>query len=456
MNVKNKKMGLAWLVFSFIFLFNPNFNIIDILPDFIGYIFLCLGLSRLCDMNEDIAVAQKGFSRALVADLLKIGAMLVVFSSQNPEEQGTMLLLISFVFSVVELIILIPAYKAMFGGFIGLGYKFDNVSVLGNAKRRRMNRTETVRLFTYVFLIIKSCAYSLPEFAVLTTQNYDDLSHTNHLYDHIGLLRAFAILVSLVVGVVWLCKIEAYFARIRKDEGFILAIRGDYEQNILPKESIFVRKSVKLMSLFFFAAALLCLDFRLESVNVLVDPLAAIALLLSFFAVRKHIASVKKAIAPFLFYLVASLAAVVTEFKFFAIDKYYYSMIFRSEEAYASYKTMLVFSAVDALGFLFAAFGMCYMLHRIIKEHTGFCAPYASVNLDSKAAIVHKELDVKVYLLFGAAVIAAATDVFYDFNAHSVRFAGLVNTVGTLVFICAVFNVCFAVIDEVEAKYMLE
>ncbi len=454
MKNKNEKMGLLIIAFAFIFLFNPNFNIVDILPDFIGYALLSVGLSKLADMNDDIAAAHKGFSRALVLDLIKIGALFLVFGTQNPEEQKTMLLLVSFVFAVAELIVLIPAYKSLFGGLMGLGYRFDNTSILGSHYNRKKNRTENIRLFTYVFLIVKSAGYALPEFAVLSTQSYDEFSSALYLYDYIGLLRSFAIIVSLIGGLVWLCLIESYFGRIRKDKPFMAGIVGEYNEKILPKTSLFIRKSVKNMSLFFFAAAILCLDFRIESFNVLIDTLAAVSLLICFFTVRKYIGTVRGALLPFLTYAVLSLAAVVTEFSFFT--NHYYSKIFRSDEAFASYRTMLLFAAFDVLAFLFAVWGMGNMLRQVIKEHTGFYVPTATINTKEKVEKVHKELNTKVYLFYGAALICAATDAFYDFFAHTIKFAGLVNTLGVLVFICAVFNACYAIGDEVEAKYMLD
>jgi len=454
MKNKTEKMGFTLIAAAFIFLFNPNFNIVDVLPDFVGYAFLCVGLSRLANMNDDLAASQKSFSRALLVDVCKVGALLFVFGLSNPEEQNTMLLLVSFVFAVAELVVLIPAYKSLFGGLMGLGYRFENTAVLGSRNRSKKNKTEKIRLFTFVFLAVKSAGYTLPEFAVLSTQSYDEFSSALYLYDYIGLLRSFAIIISLIVGLVWLGLIESYFSSVRKDKQFVAGIAREYNEKILPRTSLFVRKSVKNMSLFFFVAAILCIDLRLESFNILIDTLAALSLIICYFSVKKYIAAEKGTLFSFVTYAVCSLAAVVTEFSFFS--NHYYGKIYRSEEAFSSYKTMLLFAAFDALAFLFAVFGMGKMLRRVINDHTGFYVPSATVNVSEKVEKVHKELYVKVYLLYGAAILAAATDVFYDFFANTVKFAGLINILGTVVFICAVFNACYAISDEVESKYMLD
>lgn len=454
MNNKNNKMGFSLIAIAFFFLFNPNFNIVDILPDFIGYAFVCAALSKLVHVNDDIEAAQKGFSRAIVLDLIKIGSLFLVFGMGNPEEQNTMLLLVSFVFAALELVVLIPAYKSLFGGLIGLGYRFENTSILGSRYNQKKNKTESIRLFTYVFLIVKSASYTLPEFAVLSTQSYDELSSTLYIYDYIGLLRSFAIIICLILGIAWLCFIESYFSGIQKDRQFMSSIANEYNEKILPRTSLFVRRSVKNMSLFFFVAAILCIDFRLESFNILIDTFAAVALVICYFSTRKYISVKKSVLVSFVSYAVISLAAVATEMDFFT--NHYYGKIYRSDEAFSSYKTMLLFAVFETLAFLFAAWGMGKMLYGVIEDHTGFFVPSDAINVKEKVQNVHKELKVKVYLLWGAALIAAATDIFYDFFAHSIKFAELVSTLGTLVFICAVFNACYAIGDEVEAKYMLE
>lgn len=452
---REKSLISAAFFVAFVFLFNPNLNIVDVLPDFIGYAIICLSLSRLAALNDAVELAQKGFVRALCLDVAKICCMALVFATQNPEEQKTMLLLSSFVFAVAELLILVPAFGNLFSGFINLGYKYDNTSVLGYRRESsRRNRTEKIRSFTVFFLMVKVAMATLPEFAILSTHNYDEsLSGALYIYEYVGLLRLFALAVSLVVGLIWLCRVISYFACVRKDAVFCGALDEDYKQNVLPRTSLFLRKAVKLISWLFCVAAFLCIDFRIENFNIMFDTLAAIALIIAFVAARKYICS-PKVIVPFALYAVISLAAVIFEFRFFS--EHYYSAVWRDNAAYVSYVTMLVFCALDAAAFLFATFGMGSILRRVIKDHTGFYVPNATINVEDKIKRVHKELNKKVYLLYAAGILAAAGDLFYDFGAQSFKFAGFVNTVCSAIFFVTVFFVTDAIGDEVESKYMLE
>ena len=425
------------------------------LPDVFGYAVIYAALSKLSALNESFELAQKGFFRAMCVDVAKLVAIVFIMASQNPNEKNTLLLLASFAFAVVELIILIPAFRNLFEGFMNLGYKYENNSVLSYSKESsRKNRTEKIRSFTVFFLIVKAAMSTLPEFAVLSTQNYDNTSHTLDIYNFIGLLRFFAISCALVVGVIWLVRIVAYFRRVVNDSEFSGALLRDYELNVLPRKSLFVRKTVKLLSLLFCMAAIFCIDLRVGSFNVLFDTLAAITLIVSVFASRKHLGKMYKCLIPFVVYAVISVVALVFEFSFYG--EYYYSAIWRDDKAYASYVIMLVFSVLDAAAFLFAVGGMASMLRKIVNEHTGFYVPNASINVEDKIKRVRGALNKRIYLLCAVAVLAAAGDLFYDFVSHSAKYALLLNTVTSVIFFVTVFFVTDAIGEEVESKYMLD
>ena len=450
-NLKN--LGLSAIVLSFVFLFNPNLNIIDFLPDFIGYIILFAALSRLSDMSEDIAAARKRLGYMVAVDIAKIATIFVAFGAPSADERNTMLLLFSFTFAVIELILLIPAIKSLFGGLINLGYKFENTSVLGS-KRGRKNFSEKMCSATVFFVIFKAAMYTLPEFTVLSTHSYDESSRVVYIYEFVGLLRSFALIAATVCGIIWLARSVIYFSRVRKDKVFMNALKEDYTKNVLPRESLFVRKTVRLVSLLFCAAALLCFDFRVEYFNLIPDLIAAAVLIAAAIAAKKHIPKFAKYFAPFLAYAVISFGATLIEYNFFG--EYFYSAIGRNDEAYNAYCVMLASSLFDAAAFVLAVVGMAYMLRYVIEHHTGFSVPGVSLNVEDKIKRVQSELKKKLFVFYVGAFLCFASDVFYDFGARTVNFAGFVNGVCVLVFFGTVYYVTEAIKDEVESKYMLE
>lgn len=450
-----KYMGLAPIALAFVFLFNPNINLVDILPDFIGYAILYACLSQLCDLNEDIALARSRFLRAFSIDLVKFFSVFFVFGTSQTDEQNTMLLLMSFSFAVIECASLIPAYISLFKGFIALGYRFENNSVLKMKNEyKRKNITEKIMSATVVFVILKAAAYTLPEFSVLSSHTYNESSHMLYLYDFVGLLRGFSIIAMLVIGAIWLCRIIKYFSIVKNDKIFMDALDKEYTEKILPRDSLFVRKTLKLVFIMFGAAAVLLIDFRIDYFNLIPDTAAALVLIAAAFAAKKRVPSFYKYFIPFVIYAVFSLVAQMIEYGFFS--EYYYSAIIRNDEAFNAYITMMVASVFDALSFIVAVNAIIAVMAWVIKNHTGFFVPDVTLNVEDKIKKVQERLNKKLYLLYGGALLCIASDIFYDFGIKDFGFAGIVNTVCTVVFFICYYHVATEIYDEVESKYMLE
>lgn len=450
-----KFMGLSPIALAFVFLFNPNINLIDVLPDFIGYAILMACLSQLSDLNEDIAIARSRFLRALAVDVVKFFSIFFVFGASQTDEQNTMLLLVSFCFAVVESAVVIPAYISMFKGFISLGYKFENNSVLKMKNEfKRKNITEKASSFTMFFVIFKAAAYTLPEFSVLSSHTYDESSHMIYLYDFVGLLRGFSMIAMLIVGTIWLCRIVKYFSVVKKDTVFMDALCKEYSEKILPRDSLFVRKTIKLVFLLFGAAVLLLIDFRIDYFNLIPDTIAALVLVSAALVAKKRVPSFSKYCIPFVIYCVFSLVAQIVEYEFFS--EYYYSAIIRNDAAYGAYKTMMVTSVLDALSFIIAVNAIIAVMRWVINNHTGFFVPDATINVEDKIKKAHQRLEKKLYLLYGGSLLCVASDVFYDFGIKDFGVAGIVNAVCTVAFIVCYYDVATEIYDEVESKYMLD
>jgi hypothetical protein len=323
-----------------------------------------------------------------------------------------------------------------------------------NNEYKRKNITEKALTSTIVFVILKAAAYTLPEFSVLSSHTYNESSHMLYLYDHVGLLRGFSIIAMLVIGSMWLFRIIKYFSAIKKDKIFMDALCKEYTEKILPRDSLFVRKTLKLVFILFGAAAVLLIDFRIDYFNLIPDTVAALVLIVAAFVAKKRVPSFLKYFIPFVIYGVFSLVAQIIEYGFFS--EYYYSAIIRNDEAYSAYKTMMVSSIFDALSFIVAVSAIIAVMEWVIKNHTGFYVPDVTLNVEDKIKRSQAKLSKKLYLLYGGSLLCVASDVFYDFGIKDFGFAGIVNTVCTVVFFICYYHVATEIYDEVESKYMLE
>ena len=456
MKQKQEKMGFWWIAAALIFFFNPNINIIDPLPDFVGYLLLCIGLSKLADLNETIDQAVNGFRKMILIDAGKWLALVWVFGLSVTSERNSSLLLWTFVFSVLELIFLLPAYAKLFEGISQLGYFYPNRAIFGT-KAGKKTPTDKMRIWTVIFVVLKATLTVLPEFADLSNASYDESSGLVNLYRYIGIMRFLAMVPVLLLGLVWLIRAELYFRRLRKDGELVRALSDDYATKIRPKTGIFVRRSFQMAYILLLAAVFLTVDFRLEYRNVLPDFLAAGLLFGVLILLRRH---TKFPMLPWILtncvYLGVTVVTAVAEWRFF--DRFYYGAIYKSEEAMVSYTVLTVCTVVQALTFLLLLWFVIRSLHRVIEAHTGYVQGQVTVG-ESEAKMVHslqKEEKISLLYAFLAAVLYGISDVCHVFLAPTVGFMGVIHFAVFAVFIGFFWKAMASIRTAVQTKYMLE
>ena len=111
-------MGFGLITAGFIFLFNPNINIIDIFPDFIGLWLVCAGLTKMAQINADIMEARGLFFKLSIVELAKSLSIFLMYSQDNTRN-----LLLAFVFGIIECLLFTFALRSLFIGIENVGMR---------------------------------------------------------------------------------------------------------------------------------------------------------------------------------------------------------------------------------------------------------------------------------------------------------------------------------------------
>ena len=458
--MKNKsKISFLQIGLSLIFLFNPNIAVIDLFPDFIGYILLSLALLKLGDINETVAEAASIFNKMILIDAAKIFAIVWIFWISPPSEENSAILLWSFVFGVLEMVFLIPAFVKLFKGLVELGYFHDNRAILGaktkrSGKTSKKNYTEKIRFLTIFFIAFKATTSFLPELITINFSEYLE-SHGNGI---LYILRMFTFIPVLVLGVVWIIKIIIYFARISKDTEFTSALFDTYREKILPQKGIFIKRNVKISFVLLLIAVILSFDLRMQNVNIFPDVLSALMLLAFFISInRKTKISLAVPIILSALGAVSSVVSMIFEIRFF--NEYTWDSIFRKEPAMNAYVLMCVTAIINTL--LFAAIFVFVLLalNSTVKTHTGIVAVSNSVN-DAARKNMNKSIydELKRTLIIDACLIGVytVTDICYVLFAKDFGAMMLINAIGVTAFGAMLIKTYFDVYEAITSRYMLE
>ena len=455
---RRRGIGFGYMAIALIFLFNPNIAVIDIFPDFVGYIFLCIAFSKLADMNDTVDMAITSFRKMILVDIGKWLSLLWIFGLAGGSERNTSVLLWTFVFSVLEIIFLVPAYSKLFAGITELGYFYENTAIFGDtAKGKKKTPTDRMRALTIAFVIAKAVLTVLPEFADLTNSMYDEGSSVINLYQYIGLLRSFAVLLVMIFGLVWLVCGQVYFGRLFHDKRLVTALCSGYETKVLPKKGLFVKRTFRTSTLLLLIGLILTADFRINSQNLLPDTFAAVALLVALIVLRRRInVKIGAWLSLDLIYLGSTVLTAVAEYYFFS--EFYYGAIYKSEMAMVVYNAVLICNLLQLALFIGLLVSIIRAICQVVDNHTGSVEGREQNGIQEKkmAEDVQRELRHSLwYGMIGAGVYVVA-DVAYLILAPSYGFMSMIH-IACAALCVYLFGKAFSSIQTaIETKYMLE
>ncbi len=421
-------MGIGLIALSMIFFFNADFAVFDLLPDVFGYVLLSLGMSSLSYLNHHFEESAKHFQRMIALSAGRLVFVLVLFGLVSNADRPTTMLLGNFVFGVLELMTLLPAYRQLFEGFIyagsraGLGESVFRPTAGHRLMSRLIRRksefdekntavtvTESISLLTSLFVICKVVLSVLPEFTVLT----DHAESAVNLYEYVWLFRLGAMLLWTLLGVAWLVLVLRYWIRMYRDKPYVDCLRNRYMQDIYPNKELFVARRYKLGSFFLMLGVILSLDLPMDGVNVLPDVLCAACLLAGILALRCYLSSWKSSCCVICAYAIFSVFETYWQYRYFKIEEYSAVAALGKGEAADAYAVSVVLSVIGAIMFVMVMVSVLGGLKDMIRNHTGFVTVHVDMQTHGKLNALHKQLIRGLTPVLIATVLCALGSVAY-------------------------------------------
>ena len=495
----NKKMGLGYIIAALVFFFNPDISIIDFLPDVFGYILLCVGLSKLAFINDSFEEAAAKFKKMIFVSLGKLVAFIMLFGVFNNSERTFGFLLFTFSFMVLDLIFLLPATKCMFEGFIQLTRKYKSEVAYQSTKRSKklesaISETESKNIngdienegrnkksyiekiyrLTMVFFVMKIVFRTLPEFIALTSDIYTDNSFIMYMYEYINAYRILAAIAVLVVGIIWLCKTGRFFSKLGRESEFVQNMREEFKEKAVTREGVFVKKALKNALFLFGAGALLSIDFHVSialenvmlpniilheiTINFVPDFMSAMFFLIAAVMLRHYVKRSKMLVKVSSLYMVLSLAASALKV-YFAVAYGSYSAVNYVLSAFIMFYVICFSTILENVAFITMMVVFAIFMKELIKSYTGYIPSRMDHTTEQLIGSTHKELNTKVWVAVGFAVLSATTASVFDFMlVERHLFAQIfwaIDLVAQIAFACVTLHALFETKDEVESRYML-
>ncbi len=279
------------VIFALVMLFNPNVNLIDILPDFIGYFILYSAFGFAADAAPHFAEARGAFLKLAFINLAKLPSLLIIaLVRQSNTLDNDVVALFALCFLVIELIFLIPAIKNIFEALFYLGERSDAESLIRNDS---VISTDSLRSLTFVFLVLKTALATLPEFLQLS-RNVDSGSGTSFVtgsrYYPWAVLASFVL--CAVVGIIWLCRAVKYVKSVKSEGKFfdaLVLVAGNKAPAEFERSRVL--KSIRITSVIIILALLFSFDIIFDNykgINLLPPFVFSILLFIASMRMTAH------------------------------------------------------------------------------------------------------------------------------------------------------------------------
>ncbi len=281
MIMKNKKdlLRLGFVGAGAIFLFNPTINVVDPLPDFIGYWLIAIGLTAMAYLSDAVNSARKNF-----VYLAFITAAKLAVSFALPGATETFTVLMAFSFAVAEAVLFIPAMSNLFEGMTSLGLRLGSDDVFyvpiskGKAKKAEKKNKEvsrrtvgSLKLLTVIAFIIRAVGSVVPTLPSLMLYG-DTLFVTSGQIDwsdYVGVLYIISWITGFAVGIPWLSSYLRYWKGVSRDEAFTAPLCDKYKNEILTDKGRLASDRMKKVMI-------LCVVMAISTIYLPIDYVNAI------------------------------------------------------------------------------------------------------------------------------------------------------------------------------------
>lgn len=305
MKRKHDLLRLSALGVGAVFLFNPTVNIVDLLPDFIGFWLFAYGLTAIASLSELLWNARKNFIYLAFLEAAK-----ALISLALPGASGTFVVLMTFCFSVAEAVLFLPAASQLFEGLSSLGMRYGSDSTFYvplsagrikklsaiekklslesdvkkivdlRKKQDALKRPVTVgalKILTVAAFLVRAAGALIPTLPSLMLYG-DTLFVTEgqiNWSNYVGIFYILAWTAGFCVGIPWLLRFRRYIKGVVNETSFTGAVYEKYEKEILSDTGRLTANRMKKVMVLTVIAVLFTFQFPIDFINATPNLIAA-------------------------------------------------------------------------------------------------------------------------------------------------------------------------------------
>ncbi|MBR7032023.1 MAG: hypothetical protein IKI03_00140 [Clostridia bacterium] len=377
--MRGEKMGFGLIIAGLLFLVNPCYNVIDVLPDFIGFFLIFRGLSRMAPLDPSLEDSRSLFSRLSLIDVSKYLVFFILVMGRGGNTVGpdglpldalsvratneTILLLITFVFAVVELIFFVPAVNKLFNGVDGVSRRLST----GFPEKAFETRALIITFFT-----VRCAASVISELpALFISSHYGDVTvggiGPENLRPYLYVMNS---VVTVALGAVFLYRSIRFFGGLKNNEKLISAMTEATERFSAENPDVRLGVRMRNASVLFMVSTVLSVWVTSGGMTLIPGAFCAVFIIMTSIVLRDFFTAKRGFLAvviPAALYGAVSTVSFILESRFFS--DYTRFEVFRIKGAGRLFPPMVV---TEEIGFLLLAFSMIALsaaFYKAVRSH---------------------------------------------------------------------------------------
>ena len=435
-------MGILIIFIGFIFTLNPMLALIDVLPDFIGYALIFLGVNKLGMISPEITDSVGYFKWAAVVSLARFGTML---GSGGFDE--TMTLCMTMVFAVLEFGVM----------FFALPLLSDGLSYLNIRYSGSLSEDNSMRTVGTVFFAARGFLSVVPELGALSLGADPDGDVTGEVAtvdwaEFSSALTIANILLTIVFAVFFMTVLLKRVLAMSKDADFVENLRQAYSDKKRDEPGIFIRRRL----LYAFSAlgigAFFLIDLTGDGVNFIPDAVFGALLLLTVFLISPYAEKAKRAYITGGAYTAVSIASYIYATSF--VKRRYFMtfdtlMVMFPEEYYIG----IALTLLEGVALVLYMRELVPMLCRVAEGHVGLMVTDEFTRTKKQNESSVKTIKTKLNVLFIIIAVMALSGVAFFGTLHAFPVYWMIHAAINIATFVLFINVTSNFVSEINMRY---
>ena len=239
----------------------PNFNLFDIMPDFIGAILIMVGLSKMYMYDGNFEDARKSAKFLLWISVLRL--ILCFWATSGGRRDY--FVPFTFIICVLEAIYMISLFKGL---YLGLEY-----TLMRADSERLVKRVNEAFTMSFIFVIASRLLEFAPQICEIYGQDAElDLSAGASFKMSMAQMKMYVmgvcLVCGLILGVIYLFITADTWIRIIADKNYAPFLKTKYEAYLENNREEYVARKVSTLYFLFTLSFVFFFDFYVDGINI--------------------------------------------------------------------------------------------------------------------------------------------------------------------------------------------